>query len=815
MENAMRILSTTALLLTLQAAPALAQDSGDVQGVGVARLSLVNGDVTLQRGDSGELIAGERNAPLVERDHVITGPNSRAEVQFDWANSIRLDSLAEVRIAELDPGDSFIQIVAGTAMFSVLEDSSTLFEISTPIVSVRPLRKGLYRIEVRPDGSTDVIVRSGEAEIFTANETRRLGSGTALAVFGDPADPDLAVLGTRPFDEWDRWNEARDRDLARDDSYQYVSRDIYGAEDLGRYGRWVSDATYGWVWAPEVAPGWAPYRVGRWSWVDYYGWTWISADPWGWAPYHYGRWYHAPRYGWVWYPGARQERHYWRPALVSFFGWNSARVRVGVSVGFGNIGWVPLAPREIYRPWYGHPGPRNVTINNVVVVNNINIVETNRNARFIDGRTAVTSLSSTTFGRTRVTTENIVRVTDRDLRRVAQVRAQLPVEPSSESRRYSDRTARARSVPQAEAMIAMSARRGEGGEPASTAVGSRMPVNAAAPTQSRARVSVSNAAETREPATSTSSLRATGSGEVRAQADPGRRNAVRVGTGEAVAADPGVGPRRSTGTTAPTRGAAPASTRRRSRTTAVREAPLPGLEASRAPTRSAPSAVAGPSGGSNPASRRITVPIGRSDNSSGGSTTKPPTASTAPTGRSTPVAEGSPPRADGRTTAGAASPLPRSQNPARRDAASPSPEVSRAPARRAPDPGPSGGRSTANQRITVPNNGADRGTGGNTPPPAVRNAPDPNRPQGRSGARPPSREPARVERPQSRAPRPAPSPGRQVDRAPTQRNAPAREARPSPQSNSPSRGAVPRGNPNSRTGGNAGNPGNRGAARPR
>jgi len=101
MENDMRILTTLTLLLALLVVPAAAQDYDDVQGVGVARLSLVNGDVTVQRGDSGELVAGERNAPLVARDHVITGSNSRAEVQFDRVNSIRLDSLGELRIAEL------------------------------------------------------------------------------------------------------------------------------------------------------------------------------------------------------------------------------------------------------------------------------------------------------------------------------------------------------------------------------------------------------------------------------------------------------------------------------------------------------------------------------------------------------------------------------------------------------------------------------------------------------------------------------------------------------------------------------------------
>ena len=60
--------------------------------------------------------------------------------------------------------------------------------------------------------------------------------------------------------------------------------------------------------------------MGRWVDEDYYGWTWVSGDPWGWAPYHYGNWYMSS-FGWAWYPGSIYGRHYWRPAMVGFFGW--------------------------------------------------------------------------------------------------------------------------------------------------------------------------------------------------------------------------------------------------------------------------------------------------------------------------------------------------------------------------------------------------------------------------------------------------------------------------------------------------------------
>ena len=443
----MKSFTIAAILMGALAVPASAQELEEVPVNGVARLSLVSGDVIVRRGDSGEFIAGESNAPLVASDHVSTGEAARAEIQFDWANMIRLAATSEVRLGELEDGNFFIQLADGTATLSVLRESSSLIEISTPTVSLRPLDMGTYRMTVRADGSTQITVRSGEAEIFTTGQTEVLRSGRTMEVRGDPEAPLLFALNEIPRDEWDRWNEARDRDLQRSDSYRYVSRDIYGADDLAGHGRWVYDSPYGWVWAPRVSANWAPYRAGRWSWINHYGWTWVSRDPWGWAPYHYGRWYHASSHGWVWYPGAVGPRHHWRPALVAFFGWGSGiGVNVGVNFGFRNVGWVPLAPYEVYRPWYGRRNRTHVTVNNIVI-NNVNVVTNYRNARFNRGRYGVTSVPTRDFGRNQVTVNNFVRAHDRDLTRSGEVRGHMPFEPTRESRRFSDRTVTARARP--------------------------------------------------------------------------------------------------------------------------------------------------------------------------------------------------------------------------------------------------------------------------------------------------------------------------------------------------------------------------------
>ncbi len=421
----------TALAWLGLAATAWAQ-SADPPARGVARIALIQGDVSVKRGDSGEWVAAAPNAPLVVEDRVLTGVNSRTEVQFDYANIIRLSSQAELRLAELEQARYLLQLAAGTATFRVLRNSQADVEISTPNVSVRPIKKGIYRLHVLADGTTEIVVHSGEVEIYTTRGTERLRSGRLMMVRGTSNDPEFQVVSAPDRDNWDRWSEDRDRQLERSASYRYVDPTVYGAEDLDYHGSWVYDAPYGHVWVPRVAVGWAPYRYGRWAWVDWYGWSWVSHDPWGWAPYHYGRWYHGPR-GWCWWPGGLGTRHHWSPGLVAWFGFGGGG---GVGVGFGRVGWVPLAPYEPYHRWYGWNTYRgwNRNVNNVTVVNNVNITNVYRNARVNDG---ITALDSRDFVAGRVATR--LRLADNDLQRADLVRGTLPLAPERASLRMADR----------------------------------------------------------------------------------------------------------------------------------------------------------------------------------------------------------------------------------------------------------------------------------------------------------------------------------------------------------------------------------------
>jgi hypothetical protein len=434
----MRFSLTRAVAVLGMAGALFAQDDGP--GRGVARLSLLSGDVSVRRGDTGEWVAGAANGPLVVGDRVQSGVGSRAEVQFDWANLARLSSNTELRLAELEQGRYQMELARGTVTFVVLRESSADADLNTPSVSVRPLKRGIYRVTVRDgDGGpvTEIAVRSGEVDVFSPRGSQRLRAGRTMLVRGAVSDPEFQTVADLPDDDWDRWNERRNRELLRSSSYNYVSRDVYGADDLDDHGTWVNSPPYGWVWQPRVAPGWAPYRYGRWSWVDYYGWSWVSYDPWGWAPYHYGRWFwNANR--WCWWPGGLG-RQWWRPGLVAWVGWGGVGVGVGLG-GWGRVGWIPLAPYEPFYPWYGRGwyGRGWYGRGNTTIVNNINITNVYRNARVNDG---VTVVQAESFGRGQSVRN--VGLAGGDFDRASSMRGPVPIAPERDATRFSDRSARA------------------------------------------------------------------------------------------------------------------------------------------------------------------------------------------------------------------------------------------------------------------------------------------------------------------------------------------------------------------------------------
>jgi hypothetical protein len=407
----------------------------------VARVAYISGDVSFARGDDPDnWQPADANLPMTLGDRAWTS-GGRLELQVHGGNIIRLAQSTDLAALNLTEDTKQFSLSAGVASFRIRRlGDDEVFEVDTPNAAVTFERTGDYRIDVRPDGDTRVQVRRGRAWVASGGGQVPLGAGDAMLIEGyEP--PRYDMIGMSAPDGWDRWVADRDARYANVRSYDYVSSDIAGVEDLDAYGNWQQVPSYGWCWTPaRVAVGWQPYRVGRWIWQDPWGWTWVSTEPWGWAPYHYGRWVTWSS-RWYWVPVApRVQVVTYSPALVAFVG-GGPGFSVSVGVGTNYVGWFPLAPRDPLIPWWGRPTTTVVNVTNITYVN----------------KTYVTVVNQNTFVSSRAVNTNYVRdksIIDR-VERAPVVRGAVPIAPTRESIRATTRQGAAPRPPAAVAQRAV------------------------------------------------------------------------------------------------------------------------------------------------------------------------------------------------------------------------------------------------------------------------------------------------------------------------------------------------------------------------
>ena len=381
-----------------------------------ARLSYIEGDVSLQPAGEEEWTPAIVNRPLTTGDKLWAEPDARAEIQVGPA-AVRLGGNTGFSFLNVDDNTIQMRVTAGVLNVSVrtLRDSEQI-EIDTPNVALSLLRPGNYRVEVNDAGESTVVkVSEGELQATGPSQDLVVHAQQVVTFSGvDNLEARYGKLGAP--DEFDSWSLERDRHderVASSRTAEYVSPDVTGYEDLDDNGSWSAEPEYGYVWTPtHVAVGWAPYSYGRWAWVSPWGWTWIDDARWGYAPFHYGRWAHV-RNRWCWVPGPRHARSVYAPALVGWVGAPGA-----------HVSWFPLGPREVYVPGRRFSRHYLERVNNAnTIVNREDFSSTVANRirqvayrnRTVPG--SVTAVSRNAFTSAGRTDDHRVRLSQQDLAR--------------------------------------------------------------------------------------------------------------------------------------------------------------------------------------------------------------------------------------------------------------------------------------------------------------------------------------------------------------------------------------------------------------
>jgi hypothetical protein len=327
----------------------------------VARISYVDGSVSLQPGGEGDWGSAAKNRPVTIGDKIWADKDSRAELQAGTA-TIHIGSMTALSFLNLDQGITQMRLAEGSVNFRVSElREGDLYEVDAPNLAFTVKQAGAFRFDVDENGdSARVTVIRGEGEVTAGGKTYEVHANER-AEFTGTDNIEYSINAAPGPDGLDHW--AAERDLKEDNSVsgKYVSRDMPGYSDLDENGSWQEEPEYGHVWYPNnVGPDWAPYGDGYWNYVGPWGWTWVGYEPWGFAPYHYGRWnYFDGRWGWC--PGPYYGPAIYGPAFVGFYGG-----------GFGlGVGWFPLGFGEPFYPWYHCNGGyiRNINVHNTYIRN--------------------------------------------------------------------------------------------------------------------------------------------------------------------------------------------------------------------------------------------------------------------------------------------------------------------------------------------------------------------------------------------------------------------------------------------------------------
>jgi hypothetical protein len=360
-------------LITLAIAPQASAENG--QPVTVGRVYYIEGDLLRYVPEERDWVAMVKDAPFGEEDTLFSGNRGMAEMIVPNGTWIRVGDSTQIQFIALDSDLSEVDVAQGLARF-YNKGSETVIRAASPFGYVLAYPGSVFDFYVG-ENSVEVVVVKGEVSfVHEATDARydvAAGSPSILA------DDRWVSSGDGAVDpDWNRWNRTREnlwatRDRARGRSIEYLPPglydDSYALEENGRWERVPYEGSERWFWRPTtVSVGWAPFTSGRWTYWNG-DQVWIPAEPFGYVTHHYGNWVYV-RNRWYWAPPVVHVRPNLPLLQIAFF-WSPGRV---FWIHHGSyVGWVPLAPREIYYSHRHWGGPREV------VVTNINITQININ----------------------------------------------------------------------------------------------------------------------------------------------------------------------------------------------------------------------------------------------------------------------------------------------------------------------------------------------------------------------------------------------------------------------------------------------------
>jgi uncharacterized membrane protein YgcG len=277
----------------------------------IVRLSYVDGDVELDKGDGRSFNTAYMNMPI-SHGWRLWARDGQAEAEFEDGSSIRLtpDTLVVFSDLSLDSNGgrrTSVELQQGTAYFDIRHRDQDSFQLVAGRDRIELSKSAHFRASAEKH-QVELAVLSGEAQISNGS-----ASGVAVrkgeTIHFDDDDPSRYYLAKSiDADDYDKWDNERVKNHDEVVSTGSVPGTntglVYGLSDLNTYGDYFFVPGYGYMWRPASASlAWDPFSDGYWVSYPGSGYLFVSSYPWGWAPYRYGSWHFVNGRGWCWAPG--------------------------------------------------------------------------------------------------------------------------------------------------------------------------------------------------------------------------------------------------------------------------------------------------------------------------------------------------------------------------------------------------------------------------------------------------------------------------------------------------------------------------------
>ena len=318
----------------------------------VGRIAYVEGQILRYVPEIKDWVIISRDAPFGLDDALYSDASAKAEFVFPNALLVRIGASTQIQLIALKGDASEIDVASGVARF-YNRNPNGMLKVTTPFGYVLAGADSTFDLYVG-DQSVEVLALNGQVDYFQE------GSDASYEVTsGGPsilADATQVTNGEGSVDaQWDDWNAGRDntrtkRAEVRGESVKYVppqlQDDAYDLDESGKWDRVNYEGKEVELWRPTaVEPNWQPFTVGRWTDYDQ-DQVWVPEEPFGYVTHHYGNWLLIDG-AWYWAPPAPVVEVAAGPSIG--FGWYPGRV-AWISTD-ADVGWVPLAPAEVY---YSH-----------------------------------------------------------------------------------------------------------------------------------------------------------------------------------------------------------------------------------------------------------------------------------------------------------------------------------------------------------------------------------------------------------------------------------------------------------------------------